>query len=158
MLSAVILIGMTLAVSLITADFLTKTAKQRTQQVRDISKERLDCQFASLYIRNASLNCTNNCSAGINHTVTATVVNSGKKAVQIENLYFRNATGAILTFYTNGTKELNASDVLTLTNTSTTGCGDINRTIDRVIISSINCPNTAFDSMPGSDVSFASCG
>lgn len=158
LISAVLLIALALTLGLIAADFSSKTSKGRAEQVRDIAKERLDCQFANLYIRNASLDCNNNCTSGISHTLNVTVVNSGKKAVQIDNVYVRNNTGALFTFFANGTKELNASDVLVISNTSTTACGGINRTIDRVIVSSNNCPNTAFDALPGGDVVFVRCG
>lgn len=158
MLSAVLLIGLTLTIALLTTDFLTKTSKQRTEQIRDIAQEKLNCQYANLYIRNASFNCSNNCSSGISHTLAVTVVNSGKKSVKIDDIYVRNSTGALFAFYANGTKELNVSDVLTISNVSTSACHDINRTIDRIIVSSINCPNTAYDTLPGGDVAFANCG
>ncbi len=158
MISAILLIGLALTLGLITSDFVRGLSKERTQQLTNITKEKLNCQFANLYIRNASFDCNNNCTSGISHTFQVTIVNSGKKAVQIDNLYLRNTTGALFTFYTNGSRELNASEVLTISNISTSSCNDINRTIDRVIVSSINCPDTAFDSMPGSDVAFSRCG
>lgn len=158
MLSAVLLVGLALGLGLITSDFVSKLSKERTQQLTNITKEKLNCQFANLYIRNASLDCNNNCASGTSHTFQVTVVNSGKKPVTIDNIYVRNTTGTLFAFYANGTKELNASEVLTIANTSTSSCADINRTIDRVIVSSLNCPDTAFDSMPGGDVVFSRCG
>lgn len=158
MLSAVLLIAIAVTIGLITSDFVSRISKERTQQLTNITKEKLNCQFANLYIRNASFDCNNNCSAGASHTLQVTVVNSGKKPVHIDNLYLRNTTGALFAFYANGTREINASEVLTISNASTSSCADINRTIDRVIVSSLNCPDTAFDSMPGRDVVFSRCG
>ena len=156
LMSAVLLIAITVLISLITADFLSKTAKGRTQEIADTAKEKLECQFANLYIRNLSLDCNNNCASGTNHMVTATVVNSGKKSIKVEGIYIRNTTGSLFVFGT-GQKELNASDVLTISNSSTVTCGGINRTIDNVIISSNNCPSSAFDTYPGSEVVFLNC-
>lgn len=158
MLSAIVLVGITVVLGLITSEFVSKVSKERAAQVKNITKERLDCQFTNLYIRNATLNCNNNCSSGISHTISVTIVNSGTKPVQIDNIYVSNTTGSLFTFYANGTKVLNASDVTTLSNTSTAACGGMNRTIDRVRVISNNCPTTAFDSLPGSDVAFQNCG
>ncbi len=157
MISAVLLVGLALTLGLITSDFVSKLSKERTQQITNITKEKLNCQYANLYIRNVSFDCNNNCSSGISHRLNVTVVNSGTKTVKIDSLYLRNTTGALFTF-TTGTIELNASDVLTISNTSSSSCHEINRTIDRAVVSSLNCPDTAFDSMPGSDVAFLRCG
>ena len=158
MISAVLLVGLALTLGLITSDFVSKLSKERTQQITNITKEKLNCQFANLYIRNVSFDCNNNCSSGISHRLNVTVVNSGTKDVMIDSLYLRNTTGALFTFTTNGVIQLNASEVLTISNASTSSCSDVNRTIDRAIVSSTNCPETAFDSMPGSDVAFLRCG
>jgi hypothetical protein len=154
-ISAVILLALALTLSLITSDFISKTSKDRTEQIRDISKERLDCEFASLYIRNASLDCSS-CASG--SSIAVTIVNSGRKAVDIDTIYVRNTTGTLLAFGVNGTRRLNATDVATFTNTSPVSCGPMNRTIERFIVSSLNCPSTAFDFYPAKDVVYLNCG
>ena len=157
MISAVLLVAITVLLTMITADFLTKTSKTTTQQVVDTQRTKLECQFANLYIKNISLDCNSNCAAGTSHTLTATLVNSGKKAISVEGMYVKNNTGSLFVFGTDGSRELNASDVLTISNVSTVACGGMNRTIDTVTISSTNCPGTAYDAYPGSEVAFLNC-
>lgn len=156
-LSAVLIVAIGVTLTIIVSTWLTTTFKERSEDVRDTAKTRLDCQFADLYIRNATYNCNSNCASGTAHTLTLTVVNSGKKAVSISEANILNKNGTLFVLTLGGTKELNATDVLTASNSSTTSCADINNSIDKLIVISTTCPRDATDSLPGSDVTFLNC-
>lgn len=156
-LSAVLIVAIGVTLTLIVSNWLSTTFKERTEDVRDSAKTKLDCQFADLYVRNVTYNCNSNCAAGTSHTLTLTVVNSGKKAVSIRDANVLNSNGTLFIFEMNGSKELNATDVLTVSNATTAACTEINNSIDKVIVVSTTCPKDASDNFPGSDVVFQNC-
>lgn len=157
LLSAVLIVAIGVTLTVIVSNWLTTNFRERSEDIRDTAKTKLDCQFADLYVRNVTYNCNSNCAAGTSHTMTITIVNSGKKAVSVRDVNFLNTSGALFTFELNGTKELNSTDVLTASNVSTTECNSLRNATDKVIVVSTTCPRDAVDSFPGSDVSFQSC-
>ncbi len=155
--SAVLVLIIAVALSIIVSNWLTTTFKERAEDVRDISKTKLDCQFADLYVRNITYNCNSDCTTATNHTLTITIVNSGKKAVTIKEVNILDRNGTLTFFGLNGTRELNATDVITFTNSSTTSCTGFRNYVDKVVVASTNCPKDAVDFFPGSDVVFQNC-
>ena len=92
------------------------------------------------------------------HTTVVTVVNSGKKQVGIDSILLQNTTGSIFNLKTNVTQNLNIGETTTLSNVSLGSCNGINRTIDKLIVSSINCPVSASDSLSGGSITYVECG
>jgi flagellin-like protein len=157
LLSAVLLIAIVVSMSLIVGQWSSALSQQRSSQISNQTEQRLSCQFANLYVKNVTFFCNNNCLATIRHTINISVVNSGKRSVQIESFALRNTTGNISIFRLNETKDLQAGSTFTSTNVTFDSCVPFNNTIDRVIVSSINCPANAYDSFPGSSVAYAGC-
>ncbi|MFH0832516.1 MAG: hypothetical protein V1900_02235 [Candidatus Aenigmatarchaeota archaeon] len=156
LLSAVMMILLTVTIATIVSGWLTATSEQTGKTIRNQTKERLSCNYAHLYIRNVTYNCSDNCSADNNHNLTIELVNSGEVAFEINNLYIRNTTGTVFQLSISRTK-FSASDVKYLTNISREACDGINNTIEYVTISSMNCPSNAYDNYPGNLVNFVNC-
>jgi len=156
--SAVIILMITVVAGVTVSGWLSTFSTQKAADIKNLTNEQLSCKFADIYIKNSTYNCNNDCSSGIAHTITATVVNSGKKLVNINKIVVQNTTGSIYSLNLNETKSLNIGDTITLVNITSASCSGINRTIDKIIISSLNCPLPASDSVSGSGVTFINCG
>jgi len=157
MVSAVLLIIIAIAVGVIISSWFTTLSAEQSAKIENTTKQRLACQYANMYIKNATYNCNGNCASGISHTLTASIANSGKKELTIDRLSIKNTSGVIFSYNLNETKSLSVSSSLTLTNVSTDTCNGINRTIESIIVISTNCPNTALDSLSGADVTYTNC-
>ncbi len=156
-LSAAMLILMVVVVSTIVSGWLNTLSRTETEKIRNTTTEQLGCQFADLYIKNATYNCSGNCASGTNHNITITVSNNGKKSVNITTVVVRNTTGTSFSYDIGAVKTINVGEDATVSNVSTTTCTGINSSIEFVFITSVNCPKTAFDSLPGSSVTYLSC-
>ncbi|MEM7819662.1 MAG: hypothetical protein QXD48_02430 [Candidatus Aenigmatarchaeota archaeon] len=156
-LSAVLLILLTVVIASFVFNWITTLSTERSESIKNTTKERLGCQFADMYIINATYDCNGDCSSGIIHRVNVSISNSGKKALEISRIVIQNTTGSIFNYNINETKILSVGETLTITNVSTDTCDGINKTIEKIIVSSNNCPNQAFDSIPGKDVIFINC-
>jgi len=157
LLSAVLLVSIVVGMSLIISQWSSALSKSQGSEITNKTQERLSCQFANLYVRNATLFCNNDCSAGTMHTVNVSIVNSGKRNVEISSFVLRNTTGNLTVFSLNETKSIQAGSSLTVTNVTYDNCAPFNNTVDRLIVSSLNCPSNAYDSFPGSSIAYAAC-
>jgi len=101
--------------------------------------------MADMYIKSAAYNCSGSCSAGIVHNLSVTVVNSGKRQLNISSVVIRNTTGNILSYGIGGARALSAGNELTINNASTASCTGINGSIEAVLVTSTNCPGNAYD-------------
>ncbi len=155
--SFTILIAVAVSVALIIQSWLMPFSTEQTGTLENQTKEQLACQYASVYIRNVTYNCSSDCSTAAARNLTVYIENSGTLTVGINNIYIRNTTGALFSFGLNETKILVTGDVVRLENISTMRCSGINNSIDLVRIITNNCPGTAYDSFPGADVSFLDC-
>ena len=158
LIASVFLVIITVVVSTLLSGWLSTTTRAQTQVIQNKTQTQLQCQYADLYIKNATYACNNNCTTGTLHTTTVTVVNSGKKTLAFSTLYVRNTTGVITSLDLNETKTLNVGDALTVSNVTRATCTGINGTIEFITVSSINCPTTAYDSIEGSEVAYVTCG
>lgn len=156
-ISVVLLVVIVVAVATIVSGWFSTLATSQTETIENTTKTRLSCQFADMYIINATYNCTGNCSAGNDHTLKVGIKNSGKRELKFDKLVVKNTTGDIFSYDLSSTNNLSIGNSVTLTNVSTTTCAGINNTIESVIASSTNCPNTAFDSIDGVDVDYLEC-
>jgi FlaG/FlaF family flagellin (archaellin) len=150
-----VLIGLVAAAIL--AMWLPGMVTDTSNTIKNTSKTQLQCSFGNLYIKSATYDCLNNCSAGKNHNLTVKLVNSGKITVSVDKMAVMNTTGDIFALSLNETTTINPGTTATLTNISTATCDGINGSVELLSVNSIECPSNAFDSMSGSDVTFVNC-
>jgi len=156
-LSAVLLLVMAVAIAAFVASWITNFSYERSAAVENTTSLQLQCQSANLYIKSVRYNCSSSCAAGTVHSTTVTIVNSGKVALGVDKIYVQNTTGSLFVLELNQTYTIDPGITRALTNMSTDTCNGINKTIDKVIVNSAQCPNTAFDSLRGSEVAFVDC-
>jgi hypothetical protein len=156
MFSAVIMTAIALSLAVMVGTWLYSFSQHQSTTVRNNTQTQLECQFANIFIRNASFDCGGDCAVGEEHNLSVVVVNSGKVSVPLGIVYVQNITGYSFAFETQGA-QLGVGSVVTLRNQSTTGCGGINNTIDKIVVSSSACPSTAMDSMDGDEIIFLNC-
>ena len=152
-----VLISMAVTIALIVSGWLIPFIKEQTGTVGNQTTGKLACQYAFLYIKNVTYNCSTDCSVNAARNLTVEVENSGSVKIWIDNIYIRNTTGVLFSFSLNETKALSSGDIVRIENISTMLCSGINNSIDKVSIITTNCPGTAYDSFPGSDVTFLDC-
>ena len=157
LLSSVLLIAIIVSSSLVISQWSSELSSSQATKIANQTNERLSCQFANLYVKNATLFCNNNCNFGTRHTINISVVNSGKRSVQIDSFALRNTTGNLTVFMLNETKIIQPDATIVATNVTFDNCSPFNRTIDRLVINSLNCPANAYDSFPGSSVDYVAC-
>src|SRR3989344_2847998 len=155
LIASVMLVLIAIAASAFVSGWLTSTTEKETSTIRNSTKQQLECQYADLYVREATYNCSANCAAGITHTINVTVANAGKKAVSVDRVSVVNTTGSV-TEFTITPKTLDVGDTVPLDNVNTQSCSGINRTIEYLRVASTNCPN-AYDNFDGSGITFVNC-
>ncbi len=158
LIASVLLISITVVTSIFLSGWLSTITTSQTKVIQNTTQTRLQCQYADLYVKNANYTCNNNCTAGTLHTTTLTVVNSGKKTLTIDTIYLRNTTGVVTALALNETKVLNVGDSLVISNTTRATCAGINRSIELITVTSLNCPTTAYDSTESSEITYVTCG
>ena len=154
---ALLLVVIAIALSLVIGNWVYSVSTEKASTIKNTTSQQLKCEFGNLFIKSASYDCSKDCSVGKIHNLTLNVVNSGKITVKIDRLFIQNAIGTTFSLDLNETIFLDPGSTNMLTNLSTDSCSGINNTIDRIVVSSINCPNTAFDSLPGNYVAFINC-
>ncbi len=157
LMASVVLVLITVVASIFLSGWMSTTTTAQTDRIKNDTETQLKCQFADIYIKNATYNCNSDCAAGTAHTLSLTVVNSGKKGVLVNTMYIRNTTGHVTALLLNETKTLNVGDMLTVQNVTSTSCTGINNTIEVISMSTITCPATAYDSIQGGDVTYINC-
>jgi flagellin-like protein len=157
LIAAVMLIVITVAASILISGWLSTTTTAEAEKIRNQTNVQLQCQYADIYIKNATYDCDLNCTEGTQHSLTVTVVNSGKKTVTFDTAYVRNTTGVVTALVFNETKTLNVADALTVSNSTRATCSGINNTIESITINSITCPSTAYASIQSSDITYTNC-
>jgi hypothetical protein len=154
--SAVIMTAIALSLAVMVGTWLYSFSQDQSTSVRNNTQTQLECQFANIFIRNATFDCNNDCSTSKVHNISVVVVNSGKISVPVDTIYVQNTTGYSFAFESQGA-QLGVGTVVTLFNSSSASCHGINNTIDKIIVSSPACPSTAIDSMDGDEVRFLNC-
>ncbi len=158
LIASVLLVVITVVAAIFISGWLSTITTSQTKVIRNNTQTQLQCQYADLYIKNANYTCNNNCTGGTLHITTLTAVNSGKKTLAIDSIYLRNNTGVVTALTLNETKTLNVGDTLVISNTTRATCTGINRSIELITVSSLNCPMTAFDSVESSEITYVACG
>ncbi len=157
LISAVIVLAIAVVIAAFVSGWLGTFSQERATAIKNTTTQQITCQFADMFIRNVTYNCNSNCASGTAHTLVITLVNSGKKAISLSNVVLQNSTGALTTLSFNETKVINVGGQITTTNITSSQCHGINKTIDYVKISSLNCPLNAADSLPGSNIIWLNC-
>jgi archaellum component FlaG (FlaF/FlaG flagellin family) len=158
LVSAVMVILITVTASILVASWLTTTTSQRTETIKNQTKEKLNCVYADMYIESATFDCNSDCSPGISHNLTVSVRNSGTIQLSIDKMYIQNTTGDTFEF-TLSSMSLSTGESGTLENISTSDCTGYNSStkIEKIIVNSANCPSDAYDTIDGDDVTFNNC-
>lgn len=157
LIAAVLLVVITVVASIFLSGWLSTTTSFQSRTIRNNTIAQLQCQYADLYIKNATYDCGLNCTTGTQHTTTVTVVNSGKRTVTIDRLYLRNASGIVTSLLLNESKTISVGNALTVTNTTRDTCTGINNTIELVEVNSMECPSTAYDSLDRRGILYNNC-
>lgn len=157
LIAAVFLVIITVVSSIFLSGWLSTTSTFQAGKIRNNTLTQLQCQYADLYIKNATYDCGLNCTTGTQHAASITVVNSGKKAITIDRLHIRNTTGIVTTLLLNETKSIGVGNAMTVSNTTRATCTGINNSIELIEVSSIECPATAYDSLDSGDLIYNSC-
>jgi archaellum component FlaG (FlaF/FlaG flagellin family) len=157
LLSAVFLILLTIVIAAFVSGWLTNISSEQSSQIKNSTTDRIGCQFADMYIVNASYDCNSNCSSDIVHTLDMYVSNSGKKNLYVERMVIQNTQGVVYVYDLNMTTPLAVGETIYLRNLTSDSCTNINGSIDKIIASSMNCASNAFDSISGSDVTMKNC-
>jgi lipopolysaccharide export LptBFGC system permease protein LptF len=152
-----VLVSMAVTIAMIVSGWLIPFSREQTGTIENQTREKLACQDASLYIKNVTYNCSSDCSVNTIRNLTIEVKNSGTLKIRIDNIYIINTTGSFFYFSLNETKTINIDDTIILENISTMACSGINNSISKVRVIATNCPGTAYDNFPGSDVTFLDC-
>lgn len=158
LIGAILVIAITIIVAIFVSGWISSTSEEHGQRIKNQTQEKLSCIYADLYIDNVTFNCSNNCSSGITHLLNITIKNSGQVPVSIEKIYIINTTGSVFTFNLSEIMTIATGGLESFISSSTISCLPFNRTIDKVVVSSVNCPDTAYDRFDGDDVTFVECG
>ena len=153
----IILIVMAVTIAIMVHSWLVPFSREQTGTIENQTKEKLACEYASIYIKNVTYNCSSDCSVNATRNLTVEIKNSGTVTVNIDNIYIKNTTGVLFSFALNETKTVLTGNIVKLENISTMACSGINNSIDKVRVITTNCPGTAYDNFPGSDVNFINC-
>jgi len=156
-IEALILVVIAIALSVLIGNWLYSVSKEKTESIKNTTSKQLKCEFGNMYIKSAKYNCLNSCEVGGLHNLTVDIVNSGKISVFMDRIFIQNKTGTVFSLDLNETISIDPGAARIVTNISTDSCHGINNTVDKVVVNSLNCPNTAFDSVPGNYVEFINC-
>ncbi|MBS3051488.1 MAG: hypothetical protein J4400_05055 [Candidatus Aenigmarchaeota archaeon] len=157
LIAAVFLVIITVVASIFLSSWLSTTSTLQAGKIRNNTLTQLQCQYADIFIKNATYDCGLNCTTGTQHTTTLTVVNSGKRNINIDRLHIRNSTGFVTSLLLNETKTITVGNSLSITNTTRATCTGINNSIEVIEVSSIECASTAYDSLDSGDIIYTSC-
>ncbi len=117
------------------------------------TKEKLQCQRASLAVFSASYNCNTFCDEGTAHTISLTLHNPGNIILNPRSIYLKNSTGGLFELSASG--ELGLGQTLIFQNVSTASCEGISQKIDEIVVTT-DCPEVV-GILPGSSISWVSC-
>ncbi|MBI5061273.1 MAG: hypothetical protein HZB67_03085 [Candidatus Aenigmarchaeota archaeon] len=155
-LAASTLVLIAIMTGVILSSWLPEISKKEAQKIENRTAERLLCERGSLTIAYNSVyyNCSSDCSAGTNHTLTLSLKNTGEIKLAIKEIILINKTGTSVVLVPNLTS-LDISELKTIGNVSRESCGGINRTIDEIMVTT-SCTNV-YDTYQGSDIIYQSC-
>lgn len=156
-IASALVIMLTVLVSAMVANWVPQTSRELTSSIRSQNADQLACSRASVFVKNATYNCSRSCASGTLHTLNITVQNLGAVSLRFGNLSVVTTTGRLYSYALNETRNLTIGETEVFTNVSSAECTYINHSIDSVRIASNNCGN-AGDSYPGSLVEYIECG
>lgn len=157
LLSAVLVIGITIALGILVSGWIINLSAKSAGTIKNQTTSRLECQYGGLYLKAAVYECNNTCFTGIPYRLNLTLQNTGSIKLYATKSYTKLTNGQTYTLSA-PLVEVNASSIITASfnSTSTSGC-TTNNTLERVMVSSDNCPETAYDSIPYDLITFSNC-
>ncbi len=96
-ISAVLLVVVALAIAVMVSSWLTAMSEERATKLKNFTQEKLNCQYASLYIRNVTYDCNNNCFTGSPYKINATIENTGTVRIDLSKIVTQLDTGQVYT-------------------------------------------------------------
>lgn len=153
-ITTTLLILIAITVSILVSAWLSSLTKTETGGIQNRTQVRLSCERGYLTITSVYYNCSNDCSADINHTITLNIRNTGEIKLSLDKIYVINKTGTTYTLIPNVTS-LDISEIKTIGNVSRDSCGGFNKTIDEIMITT-GCSNV-YDTFPGVDIVYQNC-
>ena len=144
-ISTVILIALVVGIGIIISGWLTHFAAEQTETATTKSGEKITCTYASLYVRNATYNCTSD-------KLSLKLENTGK--IDLVNfrvgVIFNN--GSSPEFYLSPNETIRAGSIKIMYNSSIDS-DDINQ----INVISAICPNEARDTVSGNSIYYLNC-
>ena len=156
LMAFVVLVSLTVTVAVIISNWVIPFYREQGEKIENQTKERLECQYGSVYIRNVTYHCGDDCSLDADRNLTVEVENSGNVKIIVDKIYIKNKRGSLFAFDVEA-RTLSTGDVARLENISAMSCSGINNSIEGVSVIATNCPGTAYDNFPGSEVNFLNC-
>lgn len=154
MVSAVLLIAITLTATVLVGTFLTKLTTNTSSTIKNQTEKKLECSFADFYIVNTTLDCNSNCSDGITHRLNVTVRNNGQVKLTFTSVEVETDDHTVYSFTLNDNVSTGQEVVLSAVFTSS--CTPLNQSVYKVYLSPSNCP-TIRDQITEDFVTYVNC-
>lgn len=109
-ISAVMLVLIAVSIAVMVSGWVISLSEDRTEKIRNLTSDKLNCQYASLYIRNVSYDCNSKCFSGSPYMINATIENAGTVPLDIVDIVVKLDTGQVYTSSRSG-QRLSAGDI-----------------------------------------------
>ena len=153
LVASVVLVIIAVAVAATVANWQSWFLPSYAQKIGEQSRTQLQCARAGVSIDNITFDCRSNCLPGVEHTLTASIRNTGDISLPLYSLVIESTAGGIIDFQINSILALDQT--LTLTNTSTADCTTMNRSVAHVsILTACSDMPSTFD---GSIITWVNC-
>lgn len=96
-LSAVLLVLIAISIAVIVSGWVVSFSEDRSEKIRNVTSDKFNCQYASLYIKNVSYDCNNACFTGSPYKINATIENIGNVPIDIVDVVVKLDTGQVYT-------------------------------------------------------------
>ncbi len=156
-IALVLILGVSIAVTLLVGTFLLSTARRGAATVETQMEQRIRCTYANFYIEAANLDCNLDCTRGVDHEVNIVLRNTGQVELEINGVYIETSGGDVVVF--NGSETLSPGETLNFSASTLDACASmIGQTqssyvvkIKRIYVVSQTCPG-AGDSLGEGEV------
>ena len=153
MIATTVLIVIAVTLSIAIFNWQSSTLTNFSTSLETATKEKLQCQRASLAIFSASYNCNAICDEGTSHIMSLTLNNPGDVVLNPKAFFIKNITGGLFELEISG--ELGLGQSLAFQNITTSACHGINRVVDEIIITT-DCPEVV-GTVPGASIDWQNC-
>jgi len=144
-MAAAMLVLIAVIASVLVGTWSIEISKGHGESIKNQTSEALACKYASIYILNATFNCSSNCNAGINHSLNVTIKNNGQAGLTFNKLYALDMNNSLFEFPLPNNITVGVGNVVSLFGVSNTSCSTLNNSISKVKAVSINCATYGYD-------------